>query len=115
MKQITNFNLVNQDNIIFDEHKQPYIINEMRINSESQTCYLVLIEIFDNFSSRTMTIPIACNKDLKFISLNNKTWEYMFFESEILKKEVSEYLLNSFKQPINSKKNNLCVPVIKIL
>lgn len=98
MRPITNLNLVDQSKVIVDDKGKPYIIIEKRIYSDEHICYLVLSEVFDKFTTRSMHVPTACNENYEFISTKKSSWVYKFYETDILVEQAAKLINDLIRQ-----------------
>jgi hypothetical protein len=97
MKTITNLNLLDTDKIIIDDEDRIFVILGASCSEKNHTCDLSLMEINDDFTKWGMTLPIACNKDMVFVSVNDKDWTFKFTETNVSKKELAKVLRNEIR------------------
>jgi len=98
MEQITNLNFLNVNNIIFDDKNRMFVVISNRINNKDQLSTLNLLEINEFFTSWTFTIPIACNSNYEFVSINDKEFTFKIYQSDISKKDVASKMLEIFNK-----------------
>lgn len=94
MKKITNLRLVDRDKLIMDRNDKYYFIISLYF-FKTQLCDIKLLELFDDFKTVSMTIPIACNEDYKFISVNDSSFEYELFETDISRNYLTKAIEKS--------------------
>ena len=101
MKQVVNLNLLNPNKVIIDTKDGIYIVISISYNKRESTCDLRLIEISKGFATISMTLPMACDSDLDFVSPNDKDWVFRFYETDIDKAELSKMLRNEIREKID--------------
>lgn len=94
---VTNLNLLNTDKLLVDDEGKIYIILDAHYNTEYNTCTLKMFQINKDFTLYSVTLPIACDKDLDFVSVNDKDFVFKFTELETTKAEVAEIITNNLK------------------
>jgi hypothetical protein len=100
MKAIVNLNLLDPNKIIIG-NDLIFIVIRVSYNYRDSTCTLEMIEITKGFATYSATVPVACNRDLEFISVNDKDWVFKFYETDILKEDVSKFLRNELRSKID--------------
>jgi hypothetical protein len=98
MKPITNLNFLNNNSIICDDDKNFYVVLKVQIYNKSRTCALKLLELNEYFTIIEMEVPIACDENYNFESINDDTFVYKFFETNLNMKQVQEQLVSIIKK-----------------
>jgi hypothetical protein len=103
MKPITNLNFLSEEMIICDKFNHYFIVLEKHIFAGERTCRLKLIDIDDNFCINEVTMPIACDENYDFISVNDKSFVYKFYETNITKSQIQSELHSILKKLQSNK------------
>ena len=103
MKAITNLNLLDTDKLLIDDEERIFIVLKTQYTRSDSTCYLELLELTHGFVTYSMTLPIACDRDMNFISPHDKCYTFKFYETEISKEEVSKLLEVLIKERLDKE------------
>ena len=103
MKPITNLNFLTDEMIICDKFNHYYIVLDKRIFAGEHICRLKLVDIDDNFCINEVTMPIACDENYDFISVNDKSFVYKFYETNITKSQIQSELITILKKLQSAK------------
>jgi hypothetical protein len=102
MKAITNLNLLDVDKLLIDDEDRLFIVLSAEYNRD-QTCTLHLLELNKEFTKHSATFPIACNKELNFVSINDKDFVYQFTEINVTKEQISKLLNKEVRAMIDTE------------
>jgi hypothetical protein len=108
MKNITNLNFLDPHKLIYDDGGNYYIVNEKRINKETQECELFLTQIYNNnLTIHNIKTTIASDENYEFTLFKNneKITKCEFFESNITKHQIEECLFEYINNSLNLTKN----------
>jgi len=101
MKALTNLNLLDPEKLLVDDEDRVFVVLKSNYRQSDSTCSLELIELTQGFVTYSMTLPIACNRDMKFVSTNDKDFTFKFYETNITKLELSKSLNKEIRAKID--------------
>jgi len=102
MKPITNLNLLDISKAIVDDEDRLYIVLSAYNNGDF-TVTLKLVEVNDEFTQYTMTVPVACDKDMNFTSIKDKDFRFKFYEVNITKEELAKAMRKEIRATIDKQ------------
>jgi hypothetical protein len=92
MKPLTNLNLLDTNNLLIDDEDRIFVVLKSDYRQSENRCTLEMIELTQGFVTYSVTLPIACNRDMVFTSLNDKDYKFKFYETEVTTGELSKLL-----------------------
>lgn len=102
MKTLTNLNLLDKDKLLVSDEDSLFIVLSADYNRD-QTCTLHMLELNKEFTKHSATFPIACNKELNFVSTNDKDFVYQFTEINVTKEQISKLLNKEVRAMIDAE------------
>jgi hypothetical protein len=102
MKTLTNLNLLDTDKLLVSDEDSLFIVLSASYNRD-QTCTLHMLELNKEFTKHSATFPIACDKELNFVSTNDKSFVYQFTEINVTKEQISKLLNKEVRAMIDAE------------
>lgn len=102
MKTLTNLNLLDKDKLLVSDEDSLFIVLSADYNRD-QTCTLHMLELNKEFTKHSATFPIACDKELNFVSTNDKDFVYQFTEINVTKEQISKLLNKEVRAMIDAE------------
>jgi len=99
LTRITNLNFLDKEKLLIDDKGRIYTILDIYLNQREGQCTLKLLQLNDDyFATWGITIPIACDRDYKFQSSNDKDFVFMFSELDVTKKEAADAIADMIER-----------------